>query len=72
MAPLQTAKLNGAEPMTWLTYALAPIAEHPVIRMKPLMLGALLRASVRRINAAMAWACHRRANSQSRVRDAIA
>jgi hypothetical protein len=56
MAPLQTAKLNGAEPMTWLTYALAPIAEHLVIRMKPSMPGALLGAIVRRIKAAMAWA----------------
>jgi hypothetical protein len=36
------------------------------------MLGALLRASVRWIKAAMAWTCHGRANSQARVRDATA
>ena len=72
---------NGASPdgeverrrvMTWLTYALAPIAEHSVIRMKPLMLGALLRASLRRIKVVMASACHGRANWQSPLRDAIA
>jgi IS66 C-terminal element len=57
MAPLQTAKLNDAEPMTWLTYVLTRIAEHPVTRVKFLNVGAPLRVSVRRIKAAMASAC---------------
>ena len=42
--------------MTWLTYALARIAEQSVIQMKLLVLGALLRASTRRIKVAMASA----------------
>ena len=57
MALLKTAKLNGAKLMTWLTYAFARIAEHPVIRMKLLNMGALLRVSVRRIKVARASAC---------------
>ena len=35
--PIKTAKLNGIDPQTWLTWVLTKIADHKITRLNKLM-----------------------------------